>query len=105
MKLCNAFSLQMLNLNEESNIKIKPVTVEQVKEILEDGFVSAIGHEDTANVLSDILEISIPCNRINISLEKGDTIIVAQFVGGRLPVGATKLPDNLKLKFLLVTNE
>lgn len=102
-KLCNAFSLQMLNLDEVNTVKIEPVKIENVNEILKEGFSSAIGHEDTANVLSNMLDTDIPCNRVSVSLEKGDTVIVAQFVGGRLPAGATKLPEDLKLKFVKVS--
>lgn len=60
---------------------------------LPDGLTSAIGHADTAAVLG------YPMNRINVSLSKGDTAYVAQLVGGRLPEGATTLPDGFSFKF------
>lgn len=57
---------------------------------------SAIGHADTAKVLG------VPCNRVNVRLHKGDVAVVAQLVGGRLPEGATTLPEGFAFKFLRV---
>lgn len=59
--------------------------------------MSVVGHPDTARVLG------VPFNRASIHLEKGDVLYVAQLVGGRLPEGATKLPDGFTFKFLKVT--
>lgn len=67
--------------------------------------ISAIGHIDTAAVVSNLLEVEVPPNRINISLQKGDVIYVAQVVGGRLPEGSTTLPENFKMKFIEVIVE
>lgn len=100
MYLANAFSLQMLeNLNECHNIITIPLTVDEVNS---KEWESAIGHQDTANVLSDILGRPVPCNRANISLKRGDSLIVAQLTGGRLPEGVTTLPDDFGLRFIQV---
>lgn len=58
---------------------------------------SAIGHQDTANVLG------VPMNRINVSLVKGDVAYVAQLQGGRLPEGATTLPEGFTFRIMKVT--
>lgn len=63
---------------------------------------SAIGHPDTAAVLSDLLGRKIDPNRVNVSLTKADTLFVFQLMGGRLPEGATKLPENFTFKLLKV---
>ena len=63
---------------------------------LPDGLISAIGHQDTANVLG------VPMNRVNVHLSKGDVAYVAQLQGGRLPEGATTLPDGFSFKFIKV---
>ena len=86
--LLNAFSLQMVDV---------PCSVhfEEVDE-LPDGLTSAIGHQDTANVLG------VPMNRINVHLSEGDVAYVAQLQGGRLPEGSTTLPDGFKFKFIKV---
>lgn len=63
---------------------------------VETGIISAIGHPDTAKVLG------IPCNRINIRLEKQDVLYVAQLQGGRLPEGATTLPEGFSFKYFKI---
>lgn len=65
-------------------------------ESLPEGLTSAIGHQDTANVLG------VPMNRVNVSLKPGDTAYVAQLQGGRLPEGATTLPEGFSFKFIKV---
>ena len=62
-----------------------------------DTLVSAIGHQDTANVLG------VQMNRVNVSLASGDVAYVAQLVGGRLPEGSTTLPDGFMFKFVKET--
>lgn len=74
------------------------VSFEEV-ESLPEGLTSAIGHQDTANVLG------VPMNRVNVHLAKGDIAYVAQLQGGRLPEGSTKLPDGFSFKFVKVTVE
>jgi hypothetical protein len=94
MFICNAFSLQMVDF---------PTTI-SVEEISKDDFdtlkptlVSAIGHADTAKVLG------FEPNRVNVHIDKGESIIVAQLQGGRLPEGSTTLPEGFSFKFLKVT--
>lgn len=64
--------------------------------------MSAIGHPDTAAVISDLLGRTIDPNRVNVTLTKDDTLFVFQLMGGRLPEGATKLPENFTFKLLKV---
>lgn len=87
--LLNAFSLQML-ADFPASVQVTEVSA------LPKGLVSAIGHQDTANVLG------VPMARINVTLRKGDIAYVAQVVGGRLPEGATTLPVGFAIKFLKV---
>lgn len=42
-------------------------------------------------------------NRSSQRLTYGDVVYVAQFVGGRLPEGATTLPEGVSLQFFRVT--
>jgi hypothetical protein len=100
--LSNAFSLQMLALEVEEELKITPISEELTKKIISGGFVSAIGHQDTANVLTNILGVQVDNNRVNVSLDADTVLIVAQVVGGRLPEGATELPEGFKIKFVKV---
>lgn len=100
--LGNAFSLQMLSLEGESLVSIKTLTKEEFKKELKGDFVSVVGHADTAQVLTDELGLKIETNRISVNLEKGDVLLVAQLVGGRLPEGATTLPEGFAFKYLKV---
>lgn len=86
--LLNAFSLQMVD--------VPCVAVYEEVDALPDGLTSAIGHQDTANVLG------VPMNRINVHLSEGDVAYVAQLQGGRLPEGSTTLPDGFSFKFIKV---
>lgn len=88
MFLLNAFSLQMV----ETPCSIKFTEVNSLPE----GLTSAIGHQDTANVLG------VPMNRMNVHLSKGDVAFVAQLMGGRLPEGSTSLPEGFHFKFIKV---
>ena len=97
--LSNAFSLQMLS-KEDATINVKTVSADEVSNV---DFISAIGHPDTAVVVSSILSKPVSCNRVSISLTQDDTLYVAQVVGGRLPEGCTTLPEGTVLKFLRVT--
>jgi len=88
--LLNAFSLQMLTLTKPGD-KVT-VTFEVLPELpATDTLESAIGHQDTANVLG------VEAKRINVKLNAGDTAYIAQFTGGRLPEGCTTLPEGIKL--------
>lgn len=86
--LLNAFSLQMVDV--PCNVSFTEV------DALPNGLESAIGHQDTANVLG------VPMNRINVHLSKGDVAYVAQLVGGRLPEGTTTLPEGFRFRFFKV---
>ena len=89
--LLNAFSLQMLE--GDATVRFTEVSRD---EVWESDLVSAIGHQDTANVLG------VEMNRVNVTLRKGDTAFVAQLQGGRLPEGSTTLPEGYSFKFIKV---
>jgi len=98
--LCNAFSLQMLDLSKASKVSIEPI---DAPALVNGEFVSAVGHADTAAVLATTLGVEVPCNRVSVKLEEGTELIVAQIVGGRLPEGSTTLPEGFKFQFVRVT--
>lgn len=97
--LGNAFSLQMLDTSKKQYLIVTPV---EVQEVAAADFESAVGHQDTANVLSGILGKDVAMNRISVRLDADTVLYVAQVVGGRLPEGATTLPEGTSLKFLKV---
>ena len=93
----NAFSLQMVADNAIiAKVEVSP-------EEIPTEAVSIIGHADTAAVVSTILGRDVPCNRASVMLSDEDVLYVAQVVGGRLPEGATTIPDGMELKFYRIT--
>ena len=87
----------------EWGINIHFEEVSDLEEIKEAETVSAVGHPDTAAVISNIIGKEVVPNRISISIEKGDVLYVAQLIGGRLPEGCKTLPEGFKMKFYKVT--
>ena len=87
----NAFSLNML----------PTMATPQVRELTTrpelGGFESVVGHEDTANLLG------LSFNRQSVVLVPGDTLVVAQYNGSRLPEGATELPEGASFRWVEVT--
>jgi hypothetical protein len=89
----NAFSIQMINFSDRDEVTIR---IRKVSKPDLSGYDSCIGHADTASV------VGVPCNRKSITLGKGDELVVAQIMGGRLPEGATTLPEGFQLDFFEV---
>lgn len=98
----NAFSLQMLP--DGLQIMVKTVSIEAVQQRLaREPWCSIIGHADTAAVVSNQLGFSVRHDRKSINLMDGDVLYVAQLTGGRLPEGASELPDGFRLEWREVT--
>lgn len=93
--ISNAFSLQMVDA-EKYSINVVTLTEEEFN-VIKSTAHSVVGHPDTANVLG------VKHNRASIKLNIGDVLYVAQLSGGRLPEGATKLPEGFSFKYLKVT--
>lgn len=94
--LTNAFSIQMLQ--NGGVVRFEEISLEDIPADV----VSAIGHADTAAVLSNLLGFEVPMNRTSVTLDGDTELFVAQLMGGRLPEGATTLPEGFKFKFFRV---
>ncbi len=103
MKLFNAFSIQMISALDEASVSFKKISIEQAKNLLADGVDSFIGHADTATVVGNMLGMDVPAQRRFGTLTIGETALVAQVVGGRLPEGCTTLPEGMSIQFFRVT--
>lgn len=97
--VCNAFSLQMVPQTEGAEYTIKTKVIPQPSNEVIQATPSAVGHADIARV------IGVPMNRISVTLERGDKVLVLQVVGGRLPEGCTELPDGVSLIWIEVSIE
>jgi hypothetical protein len=99
--LLNAFSLNMLRDPSGTRLTIQTLSDDQARE-LAPSLRSAVGHADTARLLEDRLGVPVATNRESVQLGAGDTVLVAQMRGPRLPEGATKLPPEARIEWLLV---
>lgn len=101
--LGNAFSLGMMDcvgLGSRVNVEIRHLTLAEVVWILGQGeWTSCVGHQDTANLFSELLGVPVAMNRISTSLAIGDSLIVGQYNGPRLPEGATSLPEGATIRW------
>jgi hypothetical protein len=86
-----------------ADIHIEEISLDEARTTLEGQLDSAVGHADTATVLGSQLGMSVPTNRCNVSLKKGDVVMVGQYRGPRLPEGATTLPDGATIQWLKVS--
>jgi len=111
--LSNAFSLQMLGKllrkDTETPVYIRELSAEEAKAYLSTYFVSAIGHQGTAEFLTKLLGIQVPLNRAQIELLPGDRLIVMQPWGARLQPGQELTADVMmdlykqgKVKFIMI---
>jgi acyl-CoA hydrolase len=106
--LVNAFSLGMLTTKKvtlyveevDEDTAVNVITTMKSKGEL----TSAVGHESTAKILSEICGVEIECNRIPIKLQPKDAVIIFQLLD-RLPEGKILTIEEiraLKYKFYLV---
>lgn len=64
-----------------------PIDLAQARAAMPDQFVSAIGHQTTADLLSQLLHINVPMNRAQIVMQSGDVALVFR-LKKRPPEGA-----------------
>jgi len=89
----------------EAKVRLRRISVEEARAILAGGFISAVGHEATAKLLSQLLGVEIPAIRQTIFMKPGDKA-VHFFLKSRLPEGVVLGEEELKrLEFWLVLSE
>lgn len=101
MKLLNAFSLNMLSAKGGS-FWFREIAASQVRAELASQLESCVGHADTAAVFADVLGVPVGCVRATVTLQPGETVLVGQYKGPRLPEGACTLPEGATIQWLLV---
>ena len=106
MKIFNSLSIQMVATGSEFSWHGRKVSVEEASKLVqEEGIESYIGHEDTARVLSGLLQVECPFRRAFGTISSGEKVLVAQLSGGRLPEGVTTLPTGFEIQFWVVSAE
>ena len=97
--ISNAFSLNMVATN--CQVRMINLSLEQAAEYCQKHQpVSFAGHGDTASLASNLLGYPIAENRGTLTLNFGDEVLVTQYSGPRLPVGATELPEGAAFRFV-----
>lgn len=104
--ICNAFSLSMIDREKQltNPRKIIPLKLEEVKAILsmrDVETVAAVGHLNTAQIIAEMLGLPVEkvYDRKTIKLKDEDGCVIAQYVGPRLPEGATELPKGATIEW------
>ena len=73
----------------------KKIEIAEVKAILsEEGFTSAVGHQGTADLLTQLLGVPVPMNRVAIKMEENDVAVVFR-LKNRLPEGTVLSEEEL----------
>lgn len=84
---CNTFAIGMLDKTRECTVYFEPMTMEDAKGYLSKGFIQAVGHPSTCQVLTAKMGIEVIPNRLNVRLLVRDILIVAEVVVPRLAEG------------------
>lgn len=86
----------------------RPITANKARAIAQEAVgasgtvTSAIGHADTAAILSNLLGVDLEVNRVSVKLDVGCHALIGQYVGPRLPEGDTDLPEGARIEWWLV---
>lgn len=98
-------SIYLLNspiLTDWGTYKFREINIQEAKFYLMHGlenYVSAIGHEGTAEILSKLLGFKVPANCISVKMETGDKAVVFKMLE-RLSEGKILTSEELeKLKY------
>jgi hypothetical protein len=81
--LLNALPNSLLVPEAGQSTVIEGITVEQAYDLLSNGFTSAVGHDSTAELLTRKIGLTVEKNRITVTPQKGDVLVVGAFVSPR----------------------
>lgn len=82
-----------------------PLTLDEVRRLIGEGFTSAIGHPETADVVSELLKTPVPVNRVDYVQQPGDKAIIFK-LRSRIPAGTILSGEELEAvgyEFALLT--
>jgi len=82
-------------LTNFGSFNYEPLTLEDAKSLISEGFDSAVGHQSTCDVLSSLLGQEIKMNRVQYSQQIGDTALVFK-LKGRPEEGAILTVDEIE---------
>ena len=74
-------SLVMPCSDDQFVLECQKISLEEAREWVKAGeFISAVGHESTAKLLTELLGSEIPANRIFVDMQKDDEALAIQFL-------------------------
>ena len=76
-------------ITAEGTFELKGITLEEAKKLIKnnkENILSAVGHQSTADILTELLGLEIPVNRINFIQEAQQSALVFK-LNGRAPEG------------------
>jgi len=68
-------------LTEFGSYNYEPLTLKQARELVQGGYNSAVGHQSTCDVLSTLLGVKVPMNRVQYAQNVGDVALVFKLNG------------------------
>lgn len=78
-------SIAILNtaiLTADGKFTLKTISLTEAKELIKnEEILSAVGHQSTAEILTELLEQDIPVNRINFTQESGQKALIFKLLG------------------------
>ena len=93
MKLLNAFTPAMLTL--PAIVRFEEVTEAGARVLALAGLESCVGHQGSADLYAAKLGIPVAVNRTNVRLAVGDSALIGQYQGPRLPEGRILTAEEL----------
>ena len=107
--VCNAFALSMLDRARQLAMPRapRPISIDEARAVANEAanasrFMSVVGHADVAAIFTAALGVLVRPNRVSLQLAQHDMLLVGQFIGPRLPEGATALPPGATIEWWLV---
>lgn len=98
--LGNAFSAGMLAGTSLVEFEVLDIAAARAW-VASPGWMSCLGHADTALLVSALLGVDAPMQRVSTELHVGDELLIAQYNGPRLPEGSVALPEGAKIRWIL----
>lgn len=88
-------------ITADGEYSCRTISLEEARELVQSapGIISAVGHEATAEILTDLLEIEIGLNRINFHQKTGQQALIFK-LNSRPPEGV--ILSGRKLKSLAI---
>jgi len=108
MKLFNTFGshpfLPQISEGQEAQLSVKRIDTNEVRSRTAQGVQSCVTNPELSRILSQMLSVNIGQNRPE-QLNVGESCLLAQYEGERIPEGAQTLPVNGRVNWFLITRK